>query len=156
MNYGNSFPVATVNGMYPQTASYVQPQQMNYSQSSGGVTGVNWVCGDAGAKAWPVGPNTGAVLLDSEAPIMYIKYADAMGRPSLVKKRYEDYVEETPLVLPQSGSQGSRHNEVDLSEYVRKEDVEEMISREVEKRMSSGNNQYSRGRGGMNNDQSSL
>ena len=143
MNYGNSFPTS---GMYPQVLSYAQPQQMS---NNNGVAGINWVCGEAGAKAWPVGANMGAVLLDSEAPIMYIKYADAMGRPTVVKKQYEDYVEETPIVLPQS----SKHNEVDLSEYVRKEDVEAMIVQEVEKRMS---NQYSRGRGGMNGEQSSL
>jgi hypothetical protein len=40
-----------------------------------------WVQGIAGAKAYFVAPNTTVVLWDTEAPILYVKSADASGKP---------------------------------------------------------------------------
>ena len=42
-----------------------------------------WVQGEAGARAYLVAPNTTVDLWDSEAPIIYLKSADASGMPSM-------------------------------------------------------------------------
>ena len=42
-----------------------------------------WVIGEAGAKSYLVAPNSTVDLWDSEAPVIYIKSADASGMPSM-------------------------------------------------------------------------
>jgi hypothetical protein len=133
-------------GMNMPLISQMQPQVQNGSM----ISGLNWVQGDAGAKAWYVAPGTGAVLLDSEDNVMYIKYADQMGRPTLLKKCYEDFVDEAPLALPQNSSAPAPS--MDMSEYIRREEVEDMITREVEKRMNDmQQSKTGRGRSGSTN-----
>jgi len=65
----------------PQTA----PMQNNNN------TGMIWVQGEAGAKAYPVAPNNSVLLMDSENSVMYIKSTDASGIPQPL--RIFDYVE---------------------------------------------------------------
>ena len=38
--------------------------------------GVNWVQGEAGARAWLMGANSTVLLMDSERPAFYIKQTD--------------------------------------------------------------------------------
>lgn len=78
--YNNYFPVT-----YPQ----VQP--MTYSQYQQTQTnGINWVQGIEGAKAYPVAPNANVLLLDSNEQTMYVKSADATGRPTVTVYDYEE------------------------------------------------------------------
>lgn len=78
--YNNYFPVT-----YPQ----VQP--MTYSQYQQTQTsGINWVQGIEGAKAYPVAPNANVMLMDSSANTFYIKSADATGRPTISLYDYEE------------------------------------------------------------------
>lgn len=78
--YNNYFPVT-----YPQ----VQP--MTYSQYQQIQTsGINWVQGIEGAKAYPVAPNANVMLMDSSANTFYIKSADATGRPTISLYDYEE------------------------------------------------------------------
>ena len=66
-------------------------QQRNYYQTQMPNQPTNvfaWVQGDAGASAFPVSPNVNAFLMDSDNPIIYMKSADATGRPSSIEKRY--------------------------------------------------------------------
>lgn len=78
--YNNYFPVT-----YPQ----VQP--MTYSQYQQTQTsGINWVQGVEGAKAYPVAPNANVMLMDSSANTFYIKSADATGRPTISLYDYEE------------------------------------------------------------------
>lgn len=76
MAYNNGFP-ATYPQMYYQPQ--YQPQQQAQQQSSGMI----WVSGEAGAKAYLVAPNTTVQLWDSEAQVVYLKSADASGMPSM-------------------------------------------------------------------------
>lgn len=46
-----------------------------------GQTGFNWVLGEAAAKAWPVMPNSTALLMDREEQRFYLKTVDASGMP---------------------------------------------------------------------------
>lgn len=78
--YNNYFPVT-----YPQTQPMSYPQ---YQQTQS--TGINWVQGIEGAKAYPVAPNANVMLMDSSANTFYIKSADATGRPTISLYDYEE------------------------------------------------------------------
>lgn len=85
-NYGYN-PYAWSNPyMTPQMPTPMQPvgQQNN---------GIRWVQGEAGAKAYPVGPGESAFLMDSEAPMAYLKTTDQAGVPSM---RYYSITEVSP------------------------------------------------------------
>jgi len=52
---------------------------------------MNWCCGEAGAKSYPVAPGNTVPIFDSEDQTFYIKSVDVMGKP-LPLKVY-DYIE---------------------------------------------------------------
>lgn len=81
-SYNNYFPM----GYQPMT-QYQIPQQQQVQSSNG----IVWVQGEAGAKAYPVAPNTSVLLMDSESSSFYIKTTDASGMPSPL--RIFDYQE---------------------------------------------------------------
>lgn len=47
-----------------------------------------WVQGEAAAQAYQVAPNSTVMLMDSERPVLYMKSADATGRPGQMVKQY--------------------------------------------------------------------
>lgn len=55
-----------------------QPPQNPMAQS-----GVQWVAGEQEARNWMIAPNAAVALWDSSAPTVYLKKADASGKPSL-------------------------------------------------------------------------
>lgn len=55
-----------------------QPPQNPMAQS-----GVQWVSGEQEARNWMIAPNAAVALWDSTAPTVYLKQADASGKPSL-------------------------------------------------------------------------
>lgn len=64
----------------PQTINTQQPA----SQTTGPIsTGINWVGNIKEAQMWPVAPNAAVALWDSGAPVVYLKQADATGKPTL-------------------------------------------------------------------------
>ena len=70
--------------------SNVYPAQQQSAQSTQN-SGVLWCQGEAGAKAYPVSPNSSVLLMDSESPVMYIKSTDGSGMP--LPLRIFDYTE---------------------------------------------------------------
>lgn len=46
-------------------------------------SGVQWVSGEQEARSWMVAPNAAVALWDSTAPTVYLKQADATGKPTL-------------------------------------------------------------------------
>ena len=46
-------------------------------------SGVQWVSGEQEARSWMVAPNAAVALWDSTAPVIYLKQADASGKPTL-------------------------------------------------------------------------
>lgn len=46
-------------------------------------SGVQWVSGEQEARSWMVAPNAAVALWDSTAPTVYLKQADASGKPML-------------------------------------------------------------------------
>lgn len=75
------------------------PQQMA-PQNPIAQSGVQWVSGEQEARNWMIAPNAAVALWDSTAPTVYLKQADASGKPSLT---IYDLVErtETPRTAPQ-------------------------------------------------------
>lgn len=71
MNY--SAVPAYQNPYYP-TAVPSYPSQISSS-------GITWVQGESGAKAYPVAPGNTVLLMDSESSVFYIKSTDASGIP---------------------------------------------------------------------------
>lgn len=58
------------------------PQQMP-PQNPIAQGGVQWVSGEQEARNWMIAPNAAVALWDSTAPTVYLKQADASGKPSL-------------------------------------------------------------------------
>ena len=83
------------NLMQPMTPQMPQAPQNPVAQS-----GVQWVSGEQEARNWMIAPNAAVALWDSSAPTVYLKKADASGKPSLT---IYDLVErtETPRTATQ-------------------------------------------------------
>lgn len=74
---------------------YYNPYQQNYYPTQPNVfptqqsvspmqtTSIIWVKGVGEAAAYPVAPNNAVALWDSDAPVIYLKQADASGKPTM-------------------------------------------------------------------------
>ena len=101
------------------------PQRSQFSSYFNPATSVStptnniiWVQGIEGAKAWQLAPNSMAILLDSEAEgKMYIKVSDNIGMSSL---RVFNYTET-------SVSNVTTNQDLDLSQYVKKDELSNLI-----------------------------
>lgn len=72
--YQQQFPQYQQNG---QTNIQIPAQQQQINNS-----GMIWVSGEMEAKEFPVAPNTAVTLWDSNNPVVYLKKADASGKPT--------------------------------------------------------------------------
>lgn len=77
-------------------AAQQQAQAQAQAQQAG--TGIQWVQGEAGAKAYWVAPGASVMLMDSEEPRFYIKSADGAGMP--MPLRIFDYTERQQAQQP--------------------------------------------------------
>lgn len=77
--FGNYYPQN-----YQQMPQPVQNQQQSNQQQT---TGILWVSSELEAQAYPVAPNNAVALWDSTKPAIYLKQADASGKP--VMKVYQ-------------------------------------------------------------------
>lgn len=105
--YQNFFP-ATYQPMVqpPQAASVPQ-------------TGINWISGDLEAQMYPVAPNNAVTLWSQTEPVVYMKQADATGKPTL--KTYD-------LVERNGASSLSDRAEKKSDEFARKEDLDAVVA----------------------------
>lgn len=69
-----------------------------YMQNSGLI----WVSGEAGAKAYLIAPNSTVALFDSENQVIYLKSADASGMPTI--KTLDYTIREIPSQINEKGS----------------------------------------------------
>ena len=92
----------------------VQPQQNSINGS-----GIIWVSNSKEAAMFPVGPNNAVALWDSGNPVVYLKQADASGKPTM---KIYDLVERTETV--QDGQSG--HGEQNIT-YATKEDLAAVV-----------------------------
>jgi hypothetical protein len=112
MAYNNYFPTGyqPAQVYYPQN-NYVPQQNAQAQQAQS--NGMIWVVGEGGADSYLVAPGQTVLLWDSTAPVIYLKSADSLGRPS---KKILDYTErgasaQTAEILPESDF--VRRDEVD-------------------------------------------
>lgn len=62
----------------PPQIPQIPPMQNPVAQG-----GVQWVSGRPEAENWLIAPNSAIALWDSTAPVVYLKQADASGKPTL-------------------------------------------------------------------------
>lgn len=87
--------------MQPPVQPMPQPMP-NMQQNPVAQGGVQWVSGEQEARNWMIAPNAAVALWDSTAPTVYLKQADASGKPTL---KIYDLVERTePTAVPQKVS----------------------------------------------------
>ena len=116
--------------MYPQyQQSMTQMPVQQTSQTNQGGPGLIWVDGEVGAKAyqlpngWP--SNQPIALWDTNDTVIYLKSTNPMGMPNpLQKARYE--LEGMKTGEKTSGYSGDTEPKHDMTQYVRKEDLERM------------------------------
>lgn len=79
---------------------------------------INWVQGVEGAKAFQIAPNSNVMMLDSENDgIFYIKTSDNVGMCSMRTFKFEEITTTSSSAPP------------DLSDYVRKDELQELIEK---------------------------
>ena len=99
----------------PQYSSYFNPA----TGATASTNNIFWVNGIEGAKAWQLNPSSMVILLDSENEgKMYIKVSDNIGISSL---RIFNYTEEV------DSSTVTTNKDLDLSQYVRKDELQNLI-----------------------------
>jgi len=101
-NYGYPMQYPSMyQPQYPiqQTISNT-PVNVNQQQNNAGIV---WVQGEAGAKAYPVGPGGSALLMDSERDCFYIKSTDASGVPMPLRTfTYTEVIQTQQMKQPES------------------------------------------------------
>ena len=114
--------IAPYSSYFPPSYGSYNPYQTapQYQQQTNG-NNIQWVQGIAGAKAYSLGANQTAQLMDSECQTFYIKACDASGMPSL---RIFDYVERTPQNAPKQPQTGG----IDTSAFITRAEFEERIA----------------------------
>ena len=86
--------------MQPMQQTMPQPMSQPVQQNPIAQGGVQWVNGEQEARGYLIAPNSAVALWDSISPTVYLKQADASGKPTL---KIYDLVEraETPRTAPQ-------------------------------------------------------
>lgn len=86
-------------GSYQQTPPPVQQTTQQYQTSLTNQNGIIWVPNEQAANDYLVAPNSAVTLWNSNAPVVYLKQADASGKPSM---KVYDLVERTqrPVQVP--------------------------------------------------------
>lgn len=112
-------PIATTP--YYQNYSSVPTYQ---SPSTGMFT---WVNGISEVYQFPVSPGQSALFMDRESSVIYSKSTDTTGRTGI--EIYDLVKREDPIL----------ESPVDLSGYVKSEDLEDIINRAVNKALSRKN-----------------
>lgn len=93
--YGNPYMPPMQDNLGQLRQQQMMPQQMPQMptmQNPVAQSGVQWVSGEQEARSWMVAPNAAVALWDSTAPTVYLKQADASGKPTL---KIYDLVERT-------------------------------------------------------------
>ena len=118
----NYFPM-NYQPMYYQQQQPAQPnvqQQPQMSYATPQQSGIVWVQGEAGAKAYPVAPGSNMLLMDSEGECFYIKSTDMSGMPQPLRVfEYKEVVATQP-------SQQSHAALPDMNQYVKKDEFNEL------------------------------
>lgn len=102
-------------GYLPQGYQPVQTQPPQQPQTMQSQNSIIWVSGLMEAQSYPVAPNNAVALWEQSGKVIYLKSADATGKPSL---RIYDLVERTETAsIASSGPDGK------MPDYATKEEL---------------------------------
>lgn len=127
------------NYQQPMMTPYQTPQ-VNQNYNSTTDTGIVWVQGESGAKAYPVQPGKSVVLFDSETEHFFIKSADMSGMPQPLRIFSYSETSENEMKQP----------DIDTSMFITREEFERAIN-DLKKPVQQ--TEYQR-KGGNRNDKS--
>lgn len=125
MPYNTFYPAgyySTGGNGYGSTGygGYGYPQPTGQTAQSGQT--VYWIQGgEAGAKAFTMGPSQSVLLMDSEADVFYIKTTDASGMP--LPLRIFDFAERTA-----KNAAPAKEQAIDTSVFVTRAEFEERLA----------------------------
>ena len=118
-----AYPYGCQNPYYPQpmpdNLMQMRQQQMpqipQMQQVANPIpqSGVQWVNGEMEARNWMVAPNAAIALWDSSAPTVYLKQADASGKPTLKIYDLVERAETAPNAPQKSGVEFVTREEFD-------------------------------------------
>ena len=111
--------------MQPQMQTQIQPQTPQMQTQQADTSGIIWVQGEAGAKAYLVAPGNTVQLWDSESQVIYLKSADMSGMPSM---RILDYTERNAA---QPAKQPT--TQVDFTQFITREELETILTERLKK-----------------------
>ena len=118
-NYANPYPLYQAGYqqpvMQPQIQQPMAPTQMPGANQPMQNNSIIWVSGLAEAQTFPTAPNSAVVLWENSGKTIFLKSADATGKPSI---RIYDLVERT-----ETASTGQEKPAVKTPDYATKEDV---------------------------------
>ena len=77
-----TYQPATYQQYQPYQQAFYQPAQQPVQQQAT-TTSIIWVSGDREAQMYPVAPNNAVTLWSQAEPVVYLKQADATGKPTL-------------------------------------------------------------------------
>lgn len=103
---------------YQPTPQYPTPQPQ--PQQSGGQS-IIWVPNEKAANEFIVAPNNAVTLWDMNAPVVYVKKADASGKPTMTT--YDLVERSTAPVIP------TAPQTVPTVEYVTRKDFDELAAK---------------------------
>lgn len=120
MAYNSYFPQTYTNSPYVFGAGATPTQTWTAPASTQPqINGINWVQGEAGAKAVPVQPGQKALLMDSETNVFYVKSSDVSGMP--LPLRIFEYKEVSKVASDEAIGRAQ-------NEYVTHEELEQAIA----------------------------
>ena len=93
--------------------------QQNYAQQNYTPSGIIWVSGEQEAQMYPIAPNNAVALWARDGKTIFLKSADATGKPSM--KTY-DLVERA-----ESASDGSHTEDGKTAAYATKDDLSAVV-----------------------------
>lgn len=120
--YNNYFPQTYTPYAYGAPSSL--PTMAQTSTNTNTINAINWVQGEAGAKAVPVQPGQKVLLMDSETNVFYVKSCDVSGMP--LPLRIFEYQETTQVA---SGTDQAAASNT----YVTHEELEQILAELKEK-----------------------
>lgn len=100
----------------------------NSSQQGFPIKDIRFVTSDE-AKAFIVMPNSNALLIDTINGMAYFKSADSVGQSFTESYKFVKVLPESKNVQPEKAAEQQKSNGIDLSEFVKKQDIVSYIDK---------------------------
>ena len=137
--YGYQYQFRPVMPSTTQVQPQPQPQPPMQPMQPSNPNVYDWVQGDNAAKAYPLGAGQSIILIDADNPFMFQKSTDITGKPQQLKYFSLNEISEEEYKAYFNGKTNPQEK-VDLSAYVRKDEIEKIVSdataKAIEKKMS--------------------